>query len=298
MQSFHHISVPSLSSLYTLDGRLPTLGSQDYSRIPRLRRHNWTAAEKQVLYLLNATYSNNNPPGELWTVFNAFFKEGRPRRGWVGPRRTAWETMRVFIMNPVRYCPWWTGAEARRVRGELERVARGVGVRLLGKGWGGGSLTPVRGRRSRRPGSVSSVGDGLHSVRSMSPEQGTVRRKLFDADSAKRAAVTNGLLTPPPTVKKKNGKWKSESETDIAVPSIAFRGKQYYIRKHRDLKLTFLRKPSTTKAKASTAPTASSPEPSSTPPPSPTNPPPKHNTSRNCGGIWRNSIAELHLSSA
>ncbi|KAI4219625.1 MAG: hypothetical protein LQ349_008302, partial [Xanthoria aureola] len=56
----------------------------------------------------------------------------------------------------------------------------------------------------------------------MSPEQGTVTRKLFDADSAKRATVTNGLLTPPPTVKK-NGKWKSESETDIPVPSIAFR---------------------------------------------------------------------------
>ncbi|KAI4212578.1 MAG: hypothetical protein LQ349_009344 [Xanthoria aureola] len=127
-------------------------------------------------------------------------------------------------MNPVRYCPWWTGAEAVRVRGELERVALGVGVRLLGKGWGGGPLTPVRGRGKRRgPGSVSSVGDGLHSVRSMSPEQGTVRRKLFDADSAKRATVTNGLLTPPPTVKKKNGKWKSQSETDIPVPSIAFR---------------------------------------------------------------------------
>ena len=230
MQSFHHIRVPSLSSLYTLDGRLPTLGSQDYSRIPRLRRHKWTAAEKQVLYLLNATYSNNNPPGELWTVFNAFFQEGRrPRRGWVGPRRTAWETMRVFIMDPVRYCPWWTGAEARRVRGEIERVAEGVGVRLLGKG----PLTPVRGRGKRvlsgGRGSVSSVADDLHSVRSTSPEQGTVRRELFDADSAKRAAVTNGLLTPPPTVKK-NGKWKSKSETDIPVPSIAFRGKQYYNR--------------------------------------------------------------------
>lgn len=226
MQTFQHVSIPPLSSLYILDGRLPTLGSSDYNRIPLLRRHKWTAAEKQVLYLLNGTYKN--PAGELWRVFNAFFKEGRER--WVGPRRRAWETMRGFNMDPVRYRVELTGAEARRVRGEIERVAVGVGVRLLGKG---GPLTPVRGRGKRRgPGSVSSVGDGLHSVRSTSPEQGTVRRKLFDADdSAKRATVTtNGLLTPPPTVKK-NGRWKSEREMDIPVPSIAFRGKSY-IRHH------------------------------------------------------------------
>ena len=225
MQSFKHVKVPSLSSLYTLDGRLPTLTSDDYNRIPRLRRHKWTPAEKQVLYLLNSHYANN-PHGELWTVFNVFFKERRPR--WVGPRRTAWETMRVFMMNPVRFRVWWTGAEARRVRGEIERVALRVGVRLLGKG----PLMPVRGRGKRRgPGCVSSVAaDGLHSVRSMSPEQeGTVGRKLFDADNApggKRARVTtNGLLTPPPTVKKK-GNWKSNSEMDIPVPAIAFRGMQ------------------------------------------------------------------------
>ena len=148
----------------------------------------------------------------------------------MGPRRTAWETMRGFIMDPVRYCPWWKGAEARRVRGEIERVAVGVGVRLLGKG----PLTPVRGRGKRRgAGSVSSVADGVHAVRSPSPDHGgTVRRKLlFDADSAKRVkqatVTTNGLLTPPPTVKKKkNGKWESEREMDIPVPAIAFRGMQ------------------------------------------------------------------------
>lgn len=229
MQSFQHVRVPSLSSLYILDGRLPTLGSEDYSRIPRLRRHKWTAAEKQVLYLLNSHYAN--PPGELWRVFNAFFRASHRRpRGWVGPRRRAWETMRVFNMNPLRYRVDWTGAEARRVRGEIERVAEGVGVRLLGKGCGGGPLTSVRGRgrgvSARGTGRETPVADGLHSVRSMSPEQGTVRRKLFDADSAKRARVTNGLLTPPPTVKK-NGKWKSKSQTDIPVPSIAFRGKSY-----------------------------------------------------------------------
>ena len=228
MQSFKHVKVPSLSSLYILDGRLPTLTSDDYNRIPRLRRHKWTPAEKQVLYLLNSHYAN--PPGELWRVFNVYFKEWRPR--WVGPRKRAWETMRLFMMNPVRYCPWWTGAEARRVRGEIERVAVGVGVRLLGKG----PLTPVRGRGKRSgAGSVSSVADGLHSVRSVSPDHGgTVRRKLlFDADGAKRVkqatVTTNGLLTPPPTVKKKKkkkGEWKSRSEMDIPVPAIAFRGMQ------------------------------------------------------------------------
>ncbi len=150
----------------------------------------------------------------------------------MGPRKRAWETMRLFMMNPVRYCPWWTGAEARRVRGEIERVAVGVGVRLLGKG----PLTPVRGRGKRSgAGSVSSVADGLHSVRSVSPDHGgTVRRKLlFDADGAKRVkqatVTTNGLLTPPPTVKKKKkkkGEWKSRSEMDIPVPAIAFRGMQ------------------------------------------------------------------------
>ena len=148
----------------------------------------------------------------------------------MGPRKRAWETMRLFMMNPVRYCPWWTGAEARRVRGEIERVAVGVGVRLFVKK---GPLMPVRGRGKRRgAGGVSSVADGLQSVRSTSPEQGgTVRRKLFDAESAKRVkqatVTTNGLLTPPPTVKKKrNGKWKSNSGMDIPVPAIAFRGMQ------------------------------------------------------------------------
>ncbi|KAI4252832.1 MAG: hypothetical protein L6R42_007817, partial [Xanthoria sp. 1 TBL-2021] len=224
MQSFKHVRIPSLSSLYVQDGRLPNVGAADYSRIPRLRRHKWTAEEKQVLYLLNGNY--DNPSGELWRIFNAHFRERR--RHWLGPRKTAWETMRVFNIYPLRYRVWWTDSVSRRVETELARTALSIGIQLLPK-YDDIPPIPIRRRRKRMslcgPSSVSTVEIGLQSLRSTSPEQSTVRRNLFgvhSTPSAKRATVTNGLLTPPPTAKK-NRKWKSRVRTNAPVPSIAFR---------------------------------------------------------------------------
>lgn len=233
MQSFKHVRIPSLSSLYVQDGRLPNVGAADYSRIPRLRRHKWTAEEKQVLYLLSSNY--NNPSGELWRIFNAHFRERR--RHWLGPRKTAWETMRVFNMDPLRYRVWWTDSVSRRVETELARTALSIGIQLLPK-YDGIPSTPVRRRRKR----MSLCGPG--SVES--------------APSAKRATVTNGLLTPPPTAKK-NRKLRSKIQTNAPVPSIAFRGKshtQSITNSSRNPPLTYP-KLSTRTAKESTAPTAS-----------------------------------------
>ncbi|KAI4273787.1 MAG: hypothetical protein L6R38_006249 [Xanthoria sp. 2 TBL-2021] len=47
-------------------------------------------------------------------------------------------------------------------------------------------------------------------------------RRRCCAPSAKRATVTNGLLTPPPSAQKTR-KWKSRIQTNTPVPSIAFR---------------------------------------------------------------------------
>ncbi|KAL8646828.1 MAG: hypothetical protein Q9226_006694 [Calogaya cf. arnoldii] len=203
------------------DGRLPNVGA-DYSRIPRLRRHTWSPEEKQVLYILSSHF--NNPSTELWKVFNAHFKERRRR--WLGPRKSAWETMRVWNMNPLRYRVWWTGSVSRRVCTELMRTALSVGVQLL-PNYDVIPSTPVRrSRKGHGSSSVSTVEDGLDSLQSTSQERSTARRKLFDAYSApgaKEATLTNGLLTPPPTAKKART-WKSRIQTATAVPSIAFRG--------------------------------------------------------------------------
>ncbi|KAL8851147.1 MAG: hypothetical protein Q9221_003950 [Calogaya cf. arnoldii] len=220
MQSFKYVRIPSLSSLYVQDGRLPNLGA-DYSRIPRLRRHTWSPEEKQVLYILTSHF--NNPSTVLWKVYNAHFKERRRR--WLGPRKSAWETMRVWNMNPLRYRVWWTESASRRVCTELTKTALAIGIQLSPNN-DIIPLTPVR-RSGKRYGlsSVSTVEDGLGSVQSTSPERSTVRRKLFDAYSApgaKRATVTNGLLTPPSSAKKTRT-WKSRIQTATAVPSIAFR---------------------------------------------------------------------------
>lgn len=155
MQSFKHVRIPTLSSLYVQDGRLPNVGA-DYSRIPRLRRHKWSPEEKQVLYILSSNY--DNPSGELWRIFNAHFKERR--RCWLGPRKKAWETMRVFNLKPLRYRVWWTDSASRRVETELTRTALLIGIQLLPKHHDIPS-TPVRRRRkrmsSRGPSSVSTI---------------------------------------------------------------------------------------------------------------------------------------------
>lgn len=222
MQLFKYVKVPSLSSLYYHDGRLPNVGA-DYTRLPQLRRHKWTAEEKRVLYVLSSCFKNHS--SEMWRVFNAYFEKRRPR--WLGPRKSAWECMRSFLIRPGWMRVSCTETAARRVRCELLSTASLVGVKLLPK-YGGFPKTPVRGRGGRRvecsEGSESSDGDCLQDT---SPEQNTVRRKLFDIQDTPRGkgmTVTNGLLTPPSTVKKNSTRQQTEIQTQSPVPSIAFRG--------------------------------------------------------------------------
>ncbi|KAL9626343.1 MAG: hypothetical protein Q9204_007382 [Flavoplaca sp. TL-2023a] len=224
MQSFKYIKVPLLSSLYIQDGRLPNLGA-DYTRLPQLRRHKWTLEEKQVLYVLSSHFTNLSR--ELWAVFNAHFKERRPR--WLGPRKIAWETMKVFMMKPGQSRVSCTETAARRIRCELLSTASLIGIRLLPK-YGGCPATPVRRRRGRQAlysldSSSSGEDDGDHGL-SASEESNSVRRKLFDVQDTpqgKGITVTNGLLTPPSTAKKHSTNQQTKIQTPSPVPSIAFR---------------------------------------------------------------------------
>ncbi|KAL8884980.1 MAG: hypothetical protein Q9215_007081, partial [Flavoplaca cf. flavocitrina] len=224
MQSFKYIKVPSLSSLYIQDGRLPNLGA-DYTRLPQLRRHKWTLEEKQVLYVLSSQFTN--PSSELWAVFNAHFKERRPR--WLGPRRNAWECMRSFLTKSRRKRVSCTETAARRVRCELLSTTSVLGIRLLPK-YDGVPMTPVRRRGGRRvslgEGSESG-GEDVGDYGQDAPEElDCVRRKLFDVQETpqgKGIIVTDGLLTPPSTAKKNNRNQQTRTQTQTPIPSIAFR---------------------------------------------------------------------------
>ncbi|KAL9028226.1 MAG: hypothetical protein Q9180_007197, partial [Flavoplaca navasiana] len=224
MQSFKYVEVPSLSSLYFQDGRLPNVGA-DYTRLPQLRRHKWTAEEKRVLYILSSHFTN--PSSELWRVFNAYFKERRQR--WLGPRRNAWECMRSFMMKRRQYRVSCTETAARRIRCEILSTALLVGIRLLPK-YGGVPCTPVRRRGGRRvslgEGSEPSGEDDRDRLQDTSAEQNTVRRKLFDVQDTpgeKRIIANNGLLTPPSTAKKNNRNQQTETQIQNPIPSIVFR---------------------------------------------------------------------------
>ncbi|KAL8997935.1 MAG: hypothetical protein Q9169_002928 [Polycauliona sp. 2 TL-2023] len=238
MQQFKHVKIPSLSSVYTQDGRLPNVGS-DYSRIPRLPRHKWSDDEKQTLHILHTNYPN--PSHELWVLFNSHFTERR--RHWTPPRKSAWVTMSSFIAKKRYFRVWWSESAARRVRSELQRTALSNGIRLLSKDHNLNPSTPIRQQQRRKRfrsvslDSATSIAneeeeddddddDGIHSLQSAKPEpKSQVRRKLFDTSRppvAKGAILANGLPTPPP-IAKKASRWNSKIQAPIPIPSIVFR---------------------------------------------------------------------------
>ena len=225
MQKFKNVTIPSLSSVYVHDGRLANMGS-DYSRIPRLRRHNWSAEEKQVLYLLNSTFDNHST--ELWKVYKAYFARKSRRR--IMPRRCAWETMRAYIANPTRYRVWWTRATTRRLRAEIEKIALSVGVRLLPKQEDETPSTPARRIRKRVSSpSLSGTSDGDHDRDLESSEGDNTKRKLFQepgTPQARSAKFKLGLLTPPSSQVKRASGGRQVGSPRV-VPSIAFRGKSH-----------------------------------------------------------------------
>ena len=225
MQQFKCVEVPTLSSLYIQDGRLPNLGA-DYTRLPQLRRHKWTLEEKRVLYVLSSYFAN--PSKELWMLFNAYFRERRPR--WLGPRRNAWECMRGFLTKSRWKRVSCTETAARRIRCELLSTASLVEIRLLPK-YGCCPATPFRrrgGRQALCSSDSSSRGeDDGDRFQDTSPEQNTVRRKLFqvqDTPQGKGVTANNGLLTPPSTAKKNSTNQQTNIRTPTPIPSIAFRG--------------------------------------------------------------------------
>ncbi|KAL8767326.1 MAG: hypothetical protein Q9209_006164 [Squamulea sp. 1 TL-2023] len=200
MQRFAYVRVPTLSSLYSEDGRLANVGA-DYSRIPRLRRHSWSPEEKQVLYVLNTYYQN--PTSDLWRTFKAEFAGRRSM-----PRRTAWNTMRCYIANPSRYHVWWSSRDYQVLRARVESTALSIGIRLLPKANSAPTTPNSKRKRTLRSSVCSSSSDGevgWDSSDSASPGESNVKRKFFknsNTPQARRATVANGLLTPPSTAKK------------------------------------------------------------------------------------------------
>ncbi|KAL8730843.1 MAG: hypothetical protein Q9166_003770 [cf. Caloplaca sp. 2 TL-2023] len=209
MPFFKCVRVPSLSSIYVLDGRLPNLGA-DYAWIPQLRRHVWGRDEKQVLYVLDTHYENTS--ADLRKVFHAYFA-GRSM-----PRRSAWNAMRIYIANPSRYRKWWTEAAAHRLRAKLRATASSIGIRLLPKsGEAPKNQTHKRRRRAPSPSSSNSSisDDNWNQSESLSDKVPVTPRVA-------RPKGVGGLLTPPSTQPKSNRIGKQVRAVG-PVPPIAFR---------------------------------------------------------------------------
>lgn len=232
-QSFLHVKVPSLESLYIEDGRVPDFG-RDYTHVTRPRRHLWSAKEKQVLYILNRHYENGFD--DLWKVFNAFFADKFRRSP--GPRRRSWESMRNHSVHPGRYHIWWTLPETRRLQAKLEKTASNIGIGLRA---GARSHVKVSAStpRKRRCTSSPSVGSescnsGWNSDEFETDDEDILRTCMnprpYDNSWTPRASVKGadrgiGLLTPPCTRKRARSR-----STPTLVPPIAFRGRSLPIR--------------------------------------------------------------------
>ncbi|KAL8918234.1 MAG: hypothetical protein Q9208_007462 [Pyrenodesmia sp. 3 TL-2023] len=152
---FSHVQVPSLGALYWEDGRLPNNGA-DYTRIGGPRRYLWSREEKRVLYILSKFYKNGVV--DLWRVFNACFTD--KYRQSPRPRRSAWNTMRVWNLDPRRYSVWWGAATTARFKAQIEQQALRIGIRLQPVLKGDPKSTHSRKRRSSQSPSSTSNSDG------------------------------------------------------------------------------------------------------------------------------------------
>ncbi|KAL9008774.1 MAG: hypothetical protein Q9173_006132 [Seirophora scorigena] len=174
----------------------------DYTRIGGPRRYLWNPEEKQVLYLLSKHYSNK--VNDLWKVYLAYFYN-RYRQS-KKPRRSAWETMRVWNLSPTRYHVWWNAATTARLKHRLEDIAHSIDIHLLLAT----QMKPVATPRKRRPQpSSSSSSDGSWQ----SDRSDTTRKPC----TPQQRSLVGGLLTPPSSRKQK------ALQNQRTIPPIAFR---------------------------------------------------------------------------
>ncbi|KAI4129823.1 MAG: hypothetical protein LQ341_006528, partial [Variospora aurantia] len=189
------------------DCRLPNVGT-DYTRIGGPKRYIWNPEEKQVLYILSKHYSNQ--ANDLWKVYNAYFYI-RYRQS-KKPRRSAWETMRLWNLNPTRYRVWWNAATTARVKQRLDDIAHSVDVRLLSAPQGTLKklVTTPRKRASPAPSTSSSGNGSWQSDQSDPIEKPRTPKK-------QHYKLAGGLLTPPSSGK------QNASQEYRPIPPIAFR---------------------------------------------------------------------------
>ncbi|KAL8870350.1 MAG: hypothetical protein Q9174_003585 [Haloplaca sp. 1 TL-2023] len=218
MSVFSYIKVPSLASLYVVDSRLP--GTADYTPLRASKRRVWSPKEKQVLHILS--YGYQNPPFQLWQVFNAFFSH--EYRHGARPRRCVWEAMRNEIKRSRRLKVWWTKAEALALRSALLQTARSLNIRLSQSTTESSKKTHVA--RARKVASPASSTPKTSETEWSPNEYGTPdkRSQKIQQESVAHTPTKKqyGLLTPPSS---QNKAWQANQNTKAKAtrPPIVFR---------------------------------------------------------------------------
>ncbi|KAL8907750.1 MAG: hypothetical protein Q9207_001233 [Kuettlingeria erythrocarpa] len=199
------VRVPPLASLYQEDPRLPNTGA-DYTRIGGPRRYKWSPEEKQILYILSRYFKNEAV--DLWKVFLAFF--AKRYRISTRPRKSAWNTMRVWNLNSERYSVWWGAITTTRLKAKLEQQAARIGIRLQLVLRGDPKSRPSRKRKlSRSSGSTSNSDGGWD----------TENTEAADHQS-RQTGVLRTYQDNPQTPRQQRFR---TAQTSRPIPSIAFR---------------------------------------------------------------------------
>lgn len=232
MSFFSHVRVPSLSSVYFRDDRVPDVGA-DYSRLSALKRYQWSRQEKEVLYLMS---DFDNSSIQLWAIFRAYFAEKYSKAP--KPRKPAWEAMRNYLAHKARHSKQSTHSFAlRRAKARISSVAVSIGIQLHTKAQTGPvaksrlqkqKKAPSPDRSDTSPSENDWSSDGSNyfdDVTDQSPAI-LIPPELHSTPSASRVFPLGGLLTPPSTDRKEHRIWGTQGgETDEGVPQLAFRGK-------------------------------------------------------------------------
>ncbi|KAL8663496.1 MAG: hypothetical protein Q9202_003806 [Teloschistes flavicans] len=230
MSFFSHVRVPSLSSVYFRDDRVPDVGA-DYSRLSALKRYQWSRQEKEVLYLMS---DFDNSSIQLWATFRAYFAEKYSKGP--KPRKLAWEAMRNYLAHKARHSKQSTHSFAlRRAKARISSVAVSIGIQLHTKAQTGPlsksrlqkqKKVPSPDRSDTSPSENDWSSDGSNYSEGVTDQSPAilVPPELHSTPSASRVFPLGGLLTPPSTDRKKHRIWGTQGGgTDKGVPQLAFR---------------------------------------------------------------------------
>lgn len=222
------VRVPSLASLYYQDNRLPDAGG-DYTRISRPRMHPWTRKEKQILYILSKFYKNEAV--ELWGVFLAFFSDIYRRSS--RPRRSAWNSMRLYNLHPARFAVWWSAATTTRLKAQVEEQALRICTPLRPVQGGDQQATAPRKRKPPHYSSSSSNSEDEWDWDTTKDTDHESRRdqmikkdpKSIQTPRSKFITSVGGLPTPPSS-QRVSRRVRPAWIVRPSIPPIAFRGKR------------------------------------------------------------------------